>query len=69
MRPLRIWPIYHKEIIHQHKIADINVNFIGAANLEVLQEGFKEAIINTVKNEISASNAKLFRNNPNLLSN
>jgi hypothetical protein len=58
-----------QEIIHQHKIADINVNFIGAANLEVLQEGFKEAIINTVKNEISASNAKLFRNNPNLLPN
>ena len=54
------------EIAHTHKVADINVNFVGAANLGQLQEGFKSVIINTIKQEIANSNAKILRNNPNL---
>lgn len=54
------------EINHTHKVADINVNFIGAASLDRLQEGFKGVIINTIKEEIAKNNAHLKRANPNL---
>jgi hypothetical protein len=54
------------EINHTHKVADINVNFVGAANLNQLQEGFKGVIINTIKEEITKNNAMFKRANPNL---
>ena len=54
------------EIKHNHVFPDLNVNFNGAANLEKLQEGFKNVIESQIKAQITKFEDGLIKNNNGL---